>query len=215
MTFDFRNYWPNPAPGYLSIFDFDKGADGKPYSFIYWNSGDNRHFYQEDYHDNKWQSTWHLDHYSPAGIIETADEYPKYSYQWWVSYRTTAFKAGKEILWGAIHKVGDEFNAPCQIDSIASTKFEAPTSGNQRVRFVALWKSITTHKGANYKDVLEIEYDQSWGSKPATGWRAWHAKGIGIVRIIWRYKGIDVGPPFDATVSTVKGTIKNKYPVLT
>ena len=215
MSFAFRDYWPYPAPGELKVFDFGKGADGLAYSYIYWNSGDSRHFYQEDYHDNKWTSTWHMDYYDPRGIMETADEYPKRSYQWWTNYRTTSFYKGREIFWGGTQNVGDEFDTVCQIDPVASTKFEAPTIGNQRMKFVALYNSITTHAGIKYNDVLEIEYDQSWGGGASTGWRAWHARGVGIVRIIWRYKGIDVGQPYDATVTSLKGKIVNKYPVLT
>jgi hypothetical protein len=103
----------------------------------------------------------------------------------------------------------------CQIDPVSSTKFEAPTIGNQRVKFVTLYSSVTTYTGTKYNDVLEIEYDQSWNGGASTGWRGWYAKGIGVIRIIWRYKGIDVGQNYDATITTLKGTIKNKYPVLT
>ena len=34
MAFLFRDYWPKPDVGYLSIHNFGNGADGKPYSFI-------------------------------------------------------------------------------------------------------------------------------------------------------------------------------------
>lgn len=200
--FLFSDYWPQPKVGELRVFDFGLGADNLPYSFIIWNTGDNRHFYQEDYHNNKWQSTWHLDYFDPRGILETADEYPKYSYQWWTSYRTTSFYKGKEILWGGAQEVGDEFNAPCQIDPIASTKFETPQLGNQRVKFCSL-----------KKDILEIEYDQTWGAT-TSGWRAFHKKGVGITQIIWRSNGKDVGGPMTATVNTIKGKIVNKYPVV-
>jgi hypothetical protein len=203
VMFLFSDYWPQPKVGELAVFDFGLGADNKQYSFIVWNSGDSRHFYQEDYHDNKWQSTWHNDYFDKRGIVETADDYPKYSYQIWTSYRTTAFKPGKEILWGGTQEIGEEFNAPCDIDSLRSTKFEAPTKGNQRVKFCSL-----------KKDILEIEYDQTWGDKPSTGWRAFHKKGVGITKIIWRYKGQDVGNPIPAKVNIIKGTIKNKYPVI-
>ena len=214
MAFLFRNYWPQPAPGYLSVHNFGNGADGKPYSFMIWNSGDSRHFYQEDYHDNKWTSTWVMDYLGDKGVTESADIYPKRSYQFWTKYRTTAFTKGKEIFWGGLQNIGDEFNAPIQIDPIASTKFEAPTTGNQRVKFCNQYSLFVTSYG-NWNDVIELEYDQSFGSNPSTGWRAWHVRGIGIVRIIWRYKGVDVGNHIDGKVSVVKGNIVNKYPVLT
>jgi hypothetical protein len=213
--FLFADYWSQPKVGELAVFDFGKGADNLTYSYICWNAGDNRHFYQEDYHDDKWTSTWHMDYFSPRGIIETADEYPKHPYQFWTSYRTTSFYSGKEIFWGGTQKIGDEFNIVCQIDQVASTKFEAPIIGNQRVKFVTLYSSVITHSGTKYNDVLEIEYDQSWNGGASTGWRGWYARGIGVIRIIWRYKGIDVGQNYDATITTLKGTIKNKYPVLT
>jgi hypothetical protein len=63
--------------------------------------------------------------------------------------------------------------------------------------------------------VVEIEYDQSFGSGKAAGWRAWHAKGVGIIQIKWRYDGKDIGDTIPATVSVVKGKIVNKYPQLT
>ena len=211
MAFLFRNYWPQPQPGYLSVHNFGTGADGKPYSFMVWNSGDNRHFYQEDYHDNKWTSTWVMDYLGEKGVTETADIYPRRAYQFWTQYRTTAFVKRKEIFWGGLQNIGDEFNAPIEIDPIASTKFEAPTKGNQRVKFCNQYNLLLGHT-----DVIEIEYDQSFdnGSK-STGWRGWYARAVGVIQINWRYDGKDVGSPIPATVSNVKGKIVNKYPVLT
>ena len=209
MAFLFRDYWPQPKVGELAVFDGGLGADGKPYSFMVWNSGDNRNFYQEDYHDNKWTSTWVMDYLGERGVTEKADIYPRRSYQFWTSYRTTAFVKGKEILWGFIQNIGDEFVAPIEIDPIASTKFEAPSKGTQRVKFCNQYNSLL-----GYTDVVEIEYDQTFGDKTA-GWRAWHAKGVGIIQINWRWKGNDVGSTLPLKVSTVKGKIVNKYPVLT
>lgn len=208
--FLFKDYWPQPDPGYLSIHNFGKGADGKPYSFIVWNAGDNRHYYQEDYHDNKWTSTWVMDYLGSKGVTETADIYPKRSYQFWTSYRTTAFKSGKEILWGGLGEIGHEFIAPIQIDPIKSTKFEAPTTGLQRVKFCDLYNGLLGHN-----DVLEIEYDQSFNGGKSAGWRAWHAKGVGIIQIQWRYDGKDIGSTIPASVLMIKGKIVNKYPQLT
>ena len=153
MTFAYKDYWPQPAPGYLSIHDLGKGADGKPYSFIMWNSGDNRHFYQEDYQDNKWSATWVMDYLGVRGVTETADIYPRRSYQFWTTYRTTAFVPGKEIIWGGLGEVGHEFNAPIEIDPIASTKFEAPTRGNQRAKFCNQYNSLL-----GYNDVRSEEH---------------------------------------------------------
>ena len=166
--------------------------------------------FRSDYHNNKWTSTWVMDYFGVRGVTETADIYPKRAYQFWTSYRTTAFKAGKEIFWGGVVSIGQEFNAPIEIDPIASTKFEAPTTGNQRVKFCDLYSSLL-----GYNDVLEIEYDQSFSGGKSVGWRAWHAKGVGIVQIKWRYDGKDIGTTIPATVKVVKGKIVNKYPVLT
>ena len=210
MAFLFYQYLPQPQPGYLSIHNFGNGADNEPYSFMVWNSGDNRHYYQEDYHNNVWTSTWCMDYQGGKGVTETADIYPKYSYQIWTSYRTTAFVSGKEILWGGIQNVGDEFNAPCQIDALASTKFQSPSSGNQRVKYCNQYNLFN-----GYTDVIELEYDQSWNGGASSGWRAWHARGVGIIQIKWRYNGADIGNPYPANVSVIKGKIVNKYPVLT
>lgn len=210
MAFLFRDYWPKPQVGYLSIHNFGNGADGKPYSFMVWNSGDNRHYYQEDYHDNKWTSTWVMDYLGERGVTETADIYPRRAYQIWTSYRTTAFTKGKEIFWGGLQNIGDEFNSTIEIDPVASTKFEAPTTGNQRVKYCNQYSLLL-----GYTDVIELEYDQSFGSGKAAGWRAWHARGVGIIQIQWRYDGKDIGTTIPATVSLVKGKIVNKYPQLT
>ena len=211
--FLFADYWPQPKVGDLAVFDFGLGADNKRYSFMVWNKGDGRHFYQEDYHDNKWTSTWVMDYFDKRGVLETADDYPKYSYQFWTSYRTVSFFGGKEIIWGGVQEIGDVIEAPCVINPITSTKFEAPKAGNQKVKFAHQWNSFKTPHG-KYSDVIEIEYDQTWGST-TSGWRAWHAKGVGIVQINWRYKGEDVGDPIPCKVTTLKGKIVNKYPVLT
>jgi hypothetical protein len=151
-----------------------------------------------------------MDYLGEKGVTETADIYPRRAYQFWTTYRTTAFTKGKEIFWGGLQNIGDEFNAPIQIDSIASTKFEVGTPGNQRVKFCNQYNLLL-----GYTDVVEIEYDQSFGSGKAAGWRAWHAKGVGIIQIKWRYDGKDIGNTIPATVSVVKGKIVNKYPVLT
>ena len=135
---------------------------------------------------------------------------PRRAYQFWTTYRTTAFSKGKEIFWGGLQNIGDEFNAPIQIDPIASTKFEAPTVGNQRVKFCNQYNYLL-----GYTDVIELEYDQSFGKGKSAGWRAWHARGVGIIQIQWRYDGNDVGSTIPGTVSVVKGKIVNKYPVLT
>lgn len=209
MSFVFRDYWPRPLAGELSIHDFGLGADGKPYSFIVWNSGDNRHYYQEDYHDNKWTATWVMDYLGERGVTETADIYPRYAYQFWTKYRTTSFVKGKEILWGGIQNVGDEFTVDLMIDPVKSTKFELPTPGKQRVKFCDHYSFFN-----DYKDVIEIEYDQTFGQKTA-GWRAWHARGVGIIQIKWRWKGNDIGNSIPAKVSSVKGIIKDNYPILT
>ena len=210
MAFLFRDYLPQPKPGFLSVHNFGLGADGKPYSFMVWNTGDNRHFNQEDYHDNKWQATWVMDYLGDKGVLETADIYPRRAYQFWTTYRTTSFVKGKEIFWGGLQNIGDEFNAPIQIDPIASTKFEAPTVGNQRMKYVNQYNLFNGHT-----DVIELEYDQSFTGSKATGWRGWYARGVGVLQIVWRYDGKDVGSPVPATVSVVKGKIVNKYPVLT
>lgn len=214
MAFYFREYWPKPEVGKLNIFDFGYGADGKAYSWITWNSGDDRHFYQEDYHDNKWTSTWCLDYYDWRGVVETADIYPKYPYQFWTRYRTTAFETGKEILWGGVHNVGDSFETVVKIDSRASTKVTIGTTGTQRVKFCNQYSLFKT-KYDNYNDVIEIEYDQSFGGGKSAGWRAWHARGIGITQIKWRYDGKDIGDPLPAHILTIPGKIVDKYPVLT
>jgi hypothetical protein len=210
MAFFFRDYLPQPQVGYLSIHNFGNGADGLPYSFMVWNSGDNRHYYQEDYHNNEWTSTWCMDYLGDRGVLETADVYPKYAYQFWTSYRTTAFTKGKEIFWGGLQNIGDEFNAPIQIDTLASTAVQAPSSGNQHVKYVNQYSLFN-----GYNDVIELVYDQSFNSGTSAGWRAWHARGVGIVQINWRSGGNDVGNPYKASVSVVKGKIVNKYPVLT
>lgn len=215
MAFIFRDYWPRPVAGEISIHDFGKGADGKPYSFIVWNSGDNRNYFQEDYHDNKWTATWVMDYLGEKGVTEVADIYPRYFYQFWTKYRTTSFVKGKEILWGGIQNISDEFTVDLMIDPVTSTKFEAPTPGKQRVKFCNQYSLFVTYDGQKkYNDVIQIEYDQTFGNK-TSGWTAWHAKGIGITQILWRWQGRDVGVPLVANVTTKKGYIKDKYPVLT
>lgn len=213
--FLFSDYWPKPKVGELAVFDFGLGADNLRYSFIVHSKGDGQHYLQEDYHDNKWQSTWYLNYFDKRGIIETADDYPKRSYQWWTSYRTVAFCSGKEIIWGGAQEIGDVIEAPCIIDPIKSTKVEIPKKGNQKIYFIKQHDSFTTFdKRFTYKDVIQMAYDQTWDGK-STGWRGWYAKGLGLVQLVWRYNGNDVGNPFCSTVTTLNGNIVNKYPVLT
>lgn len=216
MAFYFREYWPQPKVGQLVINDQGIGADNKPISFITWNSGDDKVFYQEDYHDNQWKATWVNDYYDWRGLVEKADIYPKRKYQVWTDYRTVAFKPGKEIFWGYVQNVGDEFNSPIEIDPITSTKFEWPQKGNQYVKFCNQYSLFKTADGKKtYNDVIEVIYDQSFGSSPAAGARSFFAKGLGIVQLTWRYDGKDVGGPLISNIVTKNGKIVNKYPVLT
>lgn len=214
MAFLFREYWPQPKVGELSIFNFGFGADNKSYCWITWNSGDDRHFLQEDYHDNKWTSTWVMDYYDHRGVVEIADVYPKYAFQFWTKYRTTMFEAGKEIIWGGLQNVGDEIINEIKIDAFDSTLGTVGTSGYQRVKFCNQYSLFQTKYG-NYNDVIEVEYDQSFGGGKSVGWRAWHARGKGITQIQWRSDGNDLGDPIAAHIFITPGKIVSKYPVLT
>lgn len=200
-TFLFVDYWPQPAIGQTYTLDYGLGDDNKNFKTVYLNSGDNKVFYMDDYHDGVWKDRWVVDYYHETGVLETADLYPKKQYQFWVDRRTTGFSSGYEIPWGNNQKVGDVIDKELRISFWKSTLFEFPTKGRQVVKFVNRYANFTTSDGKNqYKDVLEVTYDQTFGDK-TTGNRGWYARDFGLIQLTWRYKGEDVGGTKVATVS--------------
>lgn len=200
-TFLFSDYWPKPMVNKPMAFDYGKGADGKNLTSVYLNSGDSSIFYLDDYVDGEWKDRWVLDYYTERGLIEISDLYPAKSYQFWTSRRTTGFTPGKEIPWGYVQKIDDVIDQEIEISPWHSTPVEWYNKGRQRVEFVVKWDHFTASNGMKYNDVLEVTYDQSFGGNASVGNRGWYAKGIGLVQLRWRSKGIDVGDPMAAIVS--------------
>lgn len=219
-NFLFSDYWPKPKVGELVVYDYGVTA-GLHLSSITSNSGDNKTFYLDDYTDNKWTATWVNNYYYYSskgeykGIMEVADWYPATdARKIWGPIRNTVFVKGYEIAWGGIQKVGDKIDVPLKIDSLKSTFFTGPATGRQIVAFVNRYDTFKSLNGSSYTDVLEIAYDQSWGSK-TSGARYWYARAQGIVQMQWRGNGADVGSPMPVTITTLKGYInKDRYPVL-
>ena len=200
-TFYFGDYWPRPAVGQTFTLDYGTGADGLNLKSVYSNSGDDKVFLINDYHGGQWRDQWVINYYHERGVLETADLYPKKSYQFWVDKRTTAFQTGYEIPWGGTQKIGDVIDQELRISFWKSTFFEFPTTGRQVVKFVNRYANFTTADGKNqYRDVLEVTYDQTFGDKTA-GNRGWYAKDYGLIQLTWRSNGNDVGNPMVATVS--------------
>lgn len=218
-TFFFSDYWPHPKVGELVKIDYGVTA-GLHLSSICSNSGDNKIFYLDDYTDNVWTATWVNDYYHvdkngiAKGLMETEDWYPAKSYQKvWGNIRATKFVPGYEIPWGGVQKIGDKIDAKLIIDPVRSTFFTAPAFGRQVVEFVSRSDTFTVGS-KTYYDVVEITYDQTFGSKTA-GARYWFAKGMGIVQMKWRSNGSDVGDILPCTITTFKGYInKDRYPIL-
>lgn len=201
MSFYFGHYWTTPKKGQTITLDYGVGADGKNLTSVYTKSDNDNIFYLDDYHGGEWKDRWVIDYYHERGVLETADLYPSKSYQFWTSKRTTAFQSGYEIPWGGTQEIGDKIDQELRISFWKSTFFEWPSSGRQVVEFVNRYGQFTTHDGKyQYKDVIEVTYDQTFGSQTA-GNRGWYAKDIGLIQLRWRSKGIDVGEPMVATVS--------------
>lgn len=217
--FLFSDYWPKPKTNELQKHEYFNPDDGKKYANIYWNSGDNKIFYEEDYHDGVWLASWIIDYYNrdnignPRGIVETADIYPRRSYQFWTKYRITGFKTGYEIPWGFEQKIGDVIDKQIKISSFKSTFFEAPITGRQIVSFVKKHDTFETIENKIYQDVLEVCYDQTFNNK-TTGNRGFYAKNIGLVQMRWRSNNEDVGSIITAKITRGAGYIdENKMEV--
>jgi hypothetical protein len=220
-SFNFSDYWPKPDLGKLYHYKGFNPADQKYIEWVVWNTGENGIFFQEDYHDSKWTATWVMNYQyydsnnNYLGVMETADIYPKYSYQFWANFRTTSFVKGYEIPWGGLQKVGDLIDKPLKISFFNSTFFTFPSPGRQVVKFEARHPTYVNKNGVLYNDVLEVTYDQTFGEKTA-GARSWFAKDFGIVETQWRWKGQDIGDILPMTIRIDNGYIdENKYPVWT
>lgn len=186
MNFSFKDYWPKPSLDY-SISQEGTNFDGTTLKSTFaLNPNDINIIWQDDYIDGVWQARWILQYDTPNGVIESADIYPAKTYQFWTGKRTTAFVSGKEIWWGGKQQLGDIVEHPCQISWWKSTLFTPGIKGNQIVEFYDHYARYTVADGtAQYKDVLEVMYDQTWNGR-TTGARMWYAKDIGIVQLSWR-----------------------------
>lgn len=184
-TFYFGDYWPKPTLT-KSISQEGTNYDGGTLKSTFAvDPNDSNIIWQDEYVNGKWQDRWIIKT-GPDQVVETADIYPAMRYQFWTSKRITAFVPGKEIKWGGTQKLGDIINEPCKISWFRSTLFTPGITGNQVVEFYDQYTNFTVADGsAQYKDVLEVIYDQTWNNKTA-GARMWFARGIGIVQLSWR-----------------------------
>ena len=205
MSFDIKQYWPQPKPNQLIQHEYYNPADQKTITNVFYTKPNDPYVYQEDYHGGQWTATWVMDYNHPNGVMEMVDIYPAKKYQFWTKYRTTAFVEGKEIPWGKVQKIGDHIDQELEISFFKSTPFIFPEKGRQIVDFVAHYEVFITN-GAKYFDVLEITYDQTFG-KMTAGARSFFAKGIGIVQLQWRGFGKDVGEPMPVKTKVGIGMI--------
>ena len=209
-TFYFGDYWPQPTI-FTSIRQDGINFDGTTFSSVFSvDPNDTTTIRQDDYVDGEWRDRWILK-YGPDGVLEIADEYKADFYQFWTNRRVVAFAHGKEIKWGGDQKLGDVIDADATIDWLRSTFFTAPSRGRQRVEFFDQFNRFTVADGsAQYNDVIEVIYDQTWNGKTA-GARMWFARGIGIIQLSWRHEGQDtdmIKSPMVFKFSAVEPVIK-------
>lgn len=189
-TFNFSDYWPKPTIA-ESIEQVGTNFDGTTFKSTFaLDPNDTTTVWQDDYVDGEWRDRWVLK-IKDGEVVEVADEYKADFYQFWTNRRVTAFADGSEIKWGGTQHLGDVIEEPAQISWWKSTFFTAPSLGLQRVEFYDQFNRFTVADGsAQYNDVLEVIYDQTWNGKTA-GARMWFAKGIGIIQLSWRHESQD------------------------
>ena len=201
MSFDIKQYWPQPKLNQLIQHEYYNPADQKTITNVFYTKPNDPYVYEEDYHGGQWTATWVMDYNHSDGVMEMVDIYPAKKYQFWTKYRTTGFVEGKEIPWGKVQNIGDRIDEELEISIFKSTPFIFPEKGRQVVDFVAHHESFN-----EYKDVLEITYDQTFG-KMTAGARSFFARVIGILQLQLRGFGKDVGTPMPAKTKIGNGII--------
>jgi hypothetical protein len=190
MTFDVKEYWPQPKLGEKYTFDYFLKDGTLSVSSVYTMS--DKVLYCNDFDkDQKWLDTWLIRFDDKRGVVEFGDDMPLTGWQKTLfgDKKKIRYKDGKEILWGNIHNLGDTISNSIEYDYFKSfgclPPFAGPWSnGWQVVRFDKIHDTYTDNKGHKWTNVLEFTYRQIWGDK-MYGAIYYCAKGIGPVEIRW------------------------------
>jgi hypothetical protein len=190
MYVDIRTYWPQPAPGVVIINTFDAGIINE-----YMRITDGIILRQTI--NGVWDSDWYYRIDPGRGVLEYRDDYPKKWYSPpWLPTRQVWCVPGKEIFWGFYQKIGDVVGSQCVTSGLFGQY------GWQELEFYEILPSYTT-PGGTLKNVLVMEYWQTWGDKPSVGAIMWMAPGLGAIRAEWTRDGLRTG--YNMTLQNTHG----------
>jgi hypothetical protein len=171
-TFDVRTYWPQPAPGVVLTNTFDAGIVNEYHRII---DG----FILRQTINGVWDSDWYYRIDPDRGVLEYRDDYPKKWYSTpWLPTRQVWCVPGKEIFWGFQQKFGEAMGSQCVTSGLFGQY------GWQELAFYEILQDYATPAGT-LKNVLVMEYWQTWSDQPPVGAKMWMAPGLGTIRAEW------------------------------
>lgn len=190
MTFDLRNYWPNPATGEQLVVQDKTSAYGPELKTIL------RRYVKRGTVDG--HSVIRLDEYGSTGWIDGWEYRDDGSQILEVGTAQGSahkvYKIGKEIPWGGVQNVNDVVTRSLEVDVAKSSGVSAGywNYGYQKIELKDFISSFTNDGGLTFSDVVKMGVFQSWCANSGCAWPSgqtyvqmdyWLAPGIGIVQV--------------------------------
>jgi hypothetical protein len=167
MTFDVRPYWP--AAHVLKTFSGDIVEEHIQSGNMMLRQSIN----------GVWQFDWYYQ--ISNAVYEYLDVYPG-----WFGWKREVWTVPhREIFWGGVQEFGTT-GRQCQTSGLFGQW------GWQELAFYEILPAFKVPAGT-YKDVLRMEYWQTWSNKPSVGAKMWMAPGFGQIRAEWTKGGAPTG----------------------
>ncbi|MDE2106711.1 MAG: hypothetical protein KGL39_56370 [Patescibacteria group bacterium] len=182
------SYWPFFTTNELRKFDYYyEGQTGIQFSSAFMYDKSSNSMLQIDTDGSgAYKDSWYLQYRPGFGLAEWRDGYPNNGV-------TNFFTP---IGWGDTQLVPGIYNNNPIINPFTTRPLTLNLFGKQSIVYEALLDTFTLRDGTSYTNVLQLVYQQTWGSKTA-GARYWMAYGVGPVALDW------VAPDANGKIVTV------------
>lgn len=190
------DYWPCPVLGRIAKFHYidvgpepDTNVHGTMPDMHSWFVLDTKttsYLYVDYDKDMKWKDTWYL-RYNSSGVVEWRDdnivEKESITTKIFGNRNKIVFQDKKPIWWGDVCEIGKDYQNNPKSDFFACSPPQL-LNGTQSFNYIKKLDTFTTKHGDIYKDVVQLIYQQAWGSKIG-GAKYWMARGVGPVAVQW------------------------------
>ena len=215
------DYWPQPPLGKIHHFHYsdagsmpDTNAPVKlddMYSLFVFDQDTNSILYVDYDKDMKWKDTWYLQYRQGYGIAEWRDDNIIEKDDWKTKVfgkrNKIVFKKDYPIWWGNYCEIGLKYQNKPSSDFFSCNPPQW-INGTQTIYIETKYDNFKLSNGDEYKDVITLLYQQSWG-KNTGGARYWLAKGVGPIAVQW------IAPnPNDKTKLIITNRLDAKYTVV-